>query len=313
MIPFPMKNIAVSFITINYNSSEYTIKLLESIQEFTTLDYEIIVVDNASKKEEFQILQEYVQNFSNIKLVKNRVNSGFASGNMLGVNYACGEYYFFINNDTKLLNDVASVMKNHLDIYTDIALATAKVTDEKSNFSSSYKLFPSLAKELFGNSIARKLNNNRFPSNKIKLEKPTEVEVVSGSCMFFRAESFCEIGGFDTNFFLYCEEEDISKRVWESGKKVVFLPEAIIYHASGGSTLRSYEIEREYYISYKHLIFKQFSFFQASILIFLQLFKLFRRSFKRKNGFKLFLFGLGGFQKKSSLRYIQKVQNKSAK
>ncbi|MDY0117584.1 MAG: glycosyltransferase family 2 protein [Sulfurimonadaceae bacterium] len=305
-----MKNIDVSFITINYNSSRYTIELIKSIEQFSTLKYEIIIVDNASKSEDYNRLEEFSKACDNIKIIKNRINSGFASGNMLGVNYASGNYYFFINNDTKLLNDTSMIMKKYLENYDDIALATAKVTDENNNFSSSYKLFPSLIKELFGNSVARKLNKNIFPSNKITLDIPTEVEVISGSCMFFRADVFCEVGGFDTNFFLYCEEEDISKRVWNSGKKVVFLPEAVIYHTSGGSTVKSYEIEREYYISYKHLIFKHFNLFQASILMFLQLFKLFRRSFKRKNGFKLFLFGLGGFQKKKSLKYKQIIIRK---
>lgn len=304
-----MKKIDISFITINYNSSDLTHELIKTILEFTSkeLSYEIIVVDNASRSDEVSKLESYLAGFENVILVKNKINSGFASGNMLGVNYASGEYYFFINNDTKFLNDAGMIMKKYLDTHQDIALATAKVNDEKGNFSSSYKLFPSLTKELLGNSIARKLSKQNFPSNKIKLEVPTLVEVVSGSCMFFRASTFCEIGGFDTAFFLYCEEEDICKRVWNNGKKVIFLPEAQIFHASGGSTKKSFEIEREYYISYKHLIFKHFGLLSATILLFLQLFKLFRRSFKRENGFKLFLFGLNGFLSNTSLRYKQKI------
>ncbi len=302
------KNIDISFITINYNSSHYTIELIKSIQKFTTVEYEIIIVDNASQEEDFKNLEAFVVGFGNIKLIQNRINTGFASGNMLGVNSASGEYYFFINNDTKLLHDCGMIMKSSLDIHPNIALATAKVNDEKGKFSSSYKLFPSLSKELFGNSFARKLSKNNFPSNKIQLDIPTLVEVVSGSCMFFRASAFCEIGGFDTAFFLYCEEEDISKRVWNIGKEVVFLPEVEIYHASGGSTQKSFEIEREYYISYKHLIFKHFNSLSAFVLLFLQLFKLLRRSFKRKNGWKLFLFGLFGFGSKNSLRYLQKIK-----
>lgn len=304
-----MKNLAVSFVTINYNSSKYTTELIKSIREFTTLEYEIIIVDNASKEEDLKILEDYVFGFSDIKLIRNKINSGFSSGNMLGVNYASGEYLFFINNDTKLLNNCAYIMKKYLDIYPDISLATAKVNDENDNFSSSYKLFPSLIKELFGNSIARKFSKYNFPSNKIKLDKPTLVEVVSGSCMFFRAKTFCEIGGFDTSFFLYCEEEDISKRVWNYGKKVVFLPEANIFHASGGSTQRNYDIEKEYYISYNTLINKHFNNISVFVLKFLVLFKLFRRSFKRKNGFKLFIFGLKGFKFKNSLKYKQKIKN----
>lgn len=292
----------ISFITINFNSSSYTIELLKSIEKFSTLTYEVIVVDNDSKSDDYALLEEFVRKKESIKLIKNSKNEGFSSGNMLGVTHASGEYFFFINNDTQLLNDASKVMYEYLEKHLDVALSTAKVKDEKGGFSSSYKLFPSVVKELFGNSVARKFSKHNFPSNKIKLDKPTLVEVVSGSCMFFRASDFNNVGGFDTQFFLYCEEEDLSKRVWDYGKKVIFLPDAEILHHSGGSTQKSFEIEREYYISYYILIKKHFGFLSVVLLKILVLFKLFRRSFKRKNGFKLFLCALNGCKKENSLR-----------
>lgn len=292
----------ISFITINYNSSTYTKNLIKSIDKYSSLDYEVIIVDNASQKEDYNTLKEFIVMYPNVQLIEHSKNNGFASGNMIGTKYATGEYFFFINNDTELLNDTSLILSNYLDNHNSIALATAKVNDENGNFSSSYKLFPSLLKELFGNSIARKFSKHNFPSNKVKLSKPTLVEVVSGSCMFFRADDFMNIGGFDESFFLYCEEEDLCKRVWEYGKEVVFVPEAHILHHSGGSTIKSYEIEREYYISYNILIKKHFAILEVFLLKILLLFKLFRRIFKRKNGWKLFLFAMKGSPSKNSLR-----------
>ena len=295
-------SIKISFITINYNSSSYTIELIKSINKYTSLEYEIIVVDNKSKIKDIDKLEDFISTNNYTRLVKNTTNEGFSSGNMLGVKYAKGEYFFFINNDTQLLNDTSLILTNYLDEHLTIALATAKVNDENGNFSSSYKLFPSLTKELFGNTIARKLSKHNFPSNKTKLEVPTLVEVVSGSCMFFRATYFQELGGFDTSFFLYCEEEDLSKRVWNYGKEVVFVPEAEILHHSGGSTVKSFEIEREYYISYHILLKKHFSLFHRIVLNFLLIFKLFRRSFKRNNSLKLLACALTGCHSRLSLR-----------
>lgn len=298
-------NKKVSFITINYNSSVYTLALVKSIREYTSLEYEIIIVDNNSKSADYKRLREELYGFDDVSLIKNELNEGFASGNMLGQKYASGEYLFFINNDTELLNDTTLSMANYLDTHKDIGLATAKVKDENGNFSSSYKLFPSLTKELFGNTVARKFTKYNFPSNKLKLNEPTLVEVVSGSCMFFRSSTFQFIGGFDREFFLYCEEEDISKRIWLSGKKVVFLPEAEIRHYSGGSSEKSFEMEREYYISYHILLRKHFSLINQTILRILLMFKLFRRGFKRKNAWKLFGCSLKKCKKKYSLRYTQ--------
>ncbi len=301
-----MSNIViVSFITINYNSAAYTSELIKSIDEFTTLEYEIIVVDNNSNEDDYRVLEKFTLDNKKVKLVRSPNNGGFASGNMYGVQYAKGKYFYFINNDTELLNDASFVMSSYLDKHNNIALATAKVYDENGSFSSSYKLFPSLTKELFGNALARKMSKHKFPSNKIKLTVPTLVEVVSGSCMFFRAIDFKIVGGFDTDFFLYCEEEDLSKRIWNMNKEVIFLPDAEILHHSGGSTKKSFEIEREYYISYHILLKKHFSFISQSILKFLLLFKLFRRSFKREHGYKLFICALKGCDKSNSLREQQ--------
>lgn len=304
-----MKNVDISFITINYNSSHYTIQLLESI-ELNTLNiyYEIIVIDNNSNEEDFQSLRNFINQKKNIQLIRNSINSGFAGANMLGVNYAKGKYYFFINNDCKLLNNVAHILKNFLDFNTDVSLATVKVLDEKGNYSSSYKQFPHLVKQLLGNSVQRIVSKNNFPSNKINLQNNSQVEVVSGACMFFDADVFCKIGGFDTIFFLYCEEEDISKRVWDYGKKVFFVPEGEVYHKAGASTRQSLLMEQEFYISYYHLLDKHYSIIGKLLLKFALFFKLFFRIFKKKNGYKIFLLMINGFSQRNSLRYLQSMK-----
>lgn len=304
-----MEKIEISFITINYNSSDLTIKLVDSIILQTVgLNFEIIIVDNSSKEEDFKNLYNNLGLTTQVKIIKNKINSGFASGNMLGINYAKGKYYFFINNDCILLNNTSKILKDFLDFNEDVGLATAKVLDNNGNYSSSYKQFPHLIKQLFGNSIQRIISKNRFPSNKIKIEKNSEVEVISGSCMFFRKDVFCSIGGFDTVFFLYCEEEDICKRVWDFGKKVYFIPKAEVFHDAGGSTEKSFEIEREFYISYYHLLDKHFNLFERLLLKASLFVKLFFRIFKKKNGFKIFLAMFQCFSKKNSLRYKQKIK-----
>jgi GT2 family glycosyltransferase len=299
-------NPEISFITINYNSSKYTVKLLESIKKYTSLTYEVIIVDNNSSIDDLNYLEKYIPINEKVQVIKNKKNDGFATGNMIGSSYAHGKYLFFINNDTELLNDCSLIMAKYLDQNIDIALSTTKIVDQKGKFTSSYKLFPSVTKELLGNTIARKFSKYNFPSNKIELKAATLVEVVSGSCMFFRYKDFYKIGGFNTDLFLYCEEEDICKKVWNCGKQVVFLPNAYILHYSGGSTNKSFDIEKEYYISYNILLQTHFGYFSRKVLKLLQLIKLFRRSFKTKHGWKLFLYGIKGFKKEYSLKEKQK-------
>ena len=300
----------VSFITINYNSSAHTLALIQSIFDHTSseLTYEMIVVDNASETEDYERLVKGIANFPNVKVLRNRINNGFAGGNMIGVNAAQGAYYFFINNDCIFHNDVAMILKTFMDSSLNVAVSTGKITDDAGNFSSSYKQFPSIIKQWFGNSIHRAVSSHPFPSNKVRLTVPTAVEVISGACMFFRASDFNRIGGFDTVFFLYCEEEDICKRVQNSGQKIYFIPQAHLFHVGGGSSTRTLALEKEFYISYHLLIAKHFSLMGRFWITLALLIKQFRRIVTKKNGWKLFTFVASGSPIRESLRYSQKVK-----
>jgi hypothetical protein len=273
----------------------------------SSLTYEIIIVDNASEPDQYDLLLS-LHSFSDITIIRSRINGGFAWGNMLGIQHATGDYYLFLNNDTLFQNDVLTHFYNYAQANKDVGLLGGHLSNKDGSRTSSYKKFPSLLSNLLGNSLARLLTPQDFPSNKTVLNVPTEVSVVSGSCMFFRRECFDKIGGFDTVFFLYCEEEDISKRVWDSGLKVMYLPDAHILHLEGASTTRNLAIEKEFYISYMLLLNKHFPLWKVAMLKSLQLIKLLRRSFRSRHYFYLFLFVLRGAPIKESLRYKQSLK-----
>jgi len=294
----------ISLISVNYNSADETIAMAERVITMTdsTLEYEIIIVDNASETEDFHKLS-VLHKHKSITIVSSRINGGFAQGNMLGIEHAQGDYYLFLNNDTLLDNDALRLFYDFMQEHSDAGLCTGTLFNAKREQTSSFKQFPSLLGSLAGYSLLRAVHLTPFPSNKAILTTATPVSVVSGACMFFRAEVFDALGGFDTHFFLYCEEEDISKRVWNAGFKVYALPEAHIMHYEGASTQKSYAIEREYYLSHHLLINKHFNFLTIFIMRLLLVFKLARRSFRAKHYFKLLLFVLRGSPLKESLRY----------
>lgn len=302
------EKLTITVITINYNSSDYTQKLVESLKKHTSpsLSYEIIIIDNASNSNERLKLSDLSQ-IENVKIIYNRKNTGFSAGNMLGVQHSCAEYYCFLNNDTEIQNDLLSIFYEYASTHKECGLLTGQLHLSNGSRTTSFKKFPTLANKLLGNGFVRFINKKDFPSNKMHLTEPTDVGVVSGSCMFFNANVFDKIGGLETLFFLYCEEEDISKRVWESGHKVRFIPEAKLVHHEGGSTHRNLTIEKEYYISYFLLLDKHFSYLGARVMKFLTIFKLFRRVFRSSLNFWLLLFVLRGAPVKESLRYKQKL------
>ncbi|MEC8085870.1 MAG: glycosyltransferase family 2 protein [Pseudomonadota bacterium] len=298
----------VSIITINYNSSAYTIKLIESILKniSNTILYEIIVTDNASERHDYEYLISNIPSDTRIKIFRSKINTGFSGGNMDGYNRSTGEYLLFINNDCECLNDVLEPLIKYIEDNDNVGLLTGKVRGLDGKYTGTHKLFPCLSRSLLGNEFARWISKNKFVSPKEKIVKPTKAQVVTGAFMFFKRSLFEEINGFDSRFFLDCEEEDISKRVWDHGKEVYVLPEPEIIHEHGGSKKENeIGLRNEFYISYKKLMFKHYSKPYSVAMLFLISFKIFRYFLLGRCKYDTLKLALKGFPEEHSLRYKQ--------
>ena len=298
----------VSIITINYNSSAYTIKLIESILKniSNTILYEIIVTDNASEKDDYDYLISNIPTDTRIKIFRSNINTGFSGGNMDGYNRSSGEYLLFINNDCECQNDVLQPLLKFIQNNDKAGLLTGKVIGLDGKYTGTHKLFPCLTRSLLGNEFARWISKNKFISPKQEITKPTKVQVVTGAFMFFKRSLFEKINGFDTQFFLDCEEEDISKRVWDYGKEVYMLPEPEIIHEHGGSKKdNAHGLRNEFYISYKKLMFKHYNKPYSLIMLLLTSLKIFKYFISGKCKYDTLKLALKGFPEESSLRYKQ--------
>ena len=128
--------------------------------------------------------------------------------------------------------------------------------------------------------------------------------------MFFSRNVFNKINGFDRKFFLDCEEEDISKRVWDIGKEAYVLPEPEIVHRHGGSKKNNVDhLKNEYFISYKKLLYKHYSKPYAFLMMFLTYLKILKLFMQGKGNYLLLKLALLGFPEIYSLRYKQKEKN----
>lgn len=100
----------ISVSIINYKTPDLVKRLVNSIRKFTTgVEYEIIIVDNASNDNSQEILK-----FSekNIQIIWNKENIGFGGGHNLASKYATGEYIFFLNSDTLFFEDTLTKLRD---------------------------------------------------------------------------------------------------------------------------------------------------------------------------------------------------------
>lgn len=264
-----MKDIAV--ILINYNSINYSIACIKSILKNTSssISYEIIVVDNASKNNEFEKLVEFTNNLEskNISILKSNINLGFGAGNMMGAQYSNATYYAFVNNDSVFINDCLLLLKNAMDKNISYGICGPKAYKEDGSILPTLDYFASPIKDLFGRTLLHKLNSKKY-INRTKDYKNHQVgQFVSGSFMMLRSKDFWKIGGFDTNIFLYYEETDLCLRLLKEGKKAYLIPEAEFIHYHGVSTPKSIAIKTELKISFLYVIRKHYGYFWHNFLL----------------------------------------------
>ncbi|WP_027000722.1 glycosyltransferase family 2 protein [Eisenibacter elegans] len=305
----------VAVILINYNSADFTLECVASIREKTaaTLNYQIIVVDNASAEADFAKLAP-LATYPEVRLVRSRINLGFSGGNMLGVQDANADYYLFLNNDCVLLNDFLSILYHYAETHPQVGICSGEMFDGQMEYRVNFNYFPSLAHQLFGFTVFRWLNPARMPSRKRRYPQPFEVDLVEGSAMFTRAAAFEAIGGFDTVYFLYAEEEDISYRLKQAGYSTVYVPEAQYQHfvsqsSKDGTAQTNFALLRELYISHSYFWRKHHGYFWMRMMQLFWVFKIGRKFYKHRQYLSIAFFILGGAPLHKSLRHQQKIQN----
>lgn len=242
----------VSFVILNFNSSLLTKKCIASIQEFMTDDnYEIIVVDNGSRPEEFALLDG--QESESCHIVRMDVNTGFGTGNMIGASHAQGDYLCLLNSDVSLVEDCVTPLCRYLDSHHDVGCITPVQQKADGRRSRSFRHDTGIWHELVGDSIRERLFPKKYPPRDSILKKSTEpvsVMQINGSFMLFPAKKFWAIGGFDTSIFLYYEEYDLAKRLQMKGWKRMVHPQYTFLHVHDASTsaIRKQAL-RENYVS----------------------------------------------------------------
>lgn len=305
--------IELSIIIINYNTSDYTIQCVKSIFEHTSseLKFNIIIVDNHSNTEDVNKLENYLNELNNpkIALLKNHINVGFGGGNMIGCQFSDATYYAFINNDSLLLNDCFSIIINQMKQNDEYGICSPQSYKENGKFLPTLDHYSSPLKELFGRYFLEKINQKKYPNRKIEYTEPQKGQFVSGSFMVVKADDFWNVGGFDTNIFLYQEETDLCIRLAKMNKFAYLIPEAKYIHFHGASTPKSIEIKTELKISLLYVIRKHYGYINYRlILLFLQI-KYFFKSFQRPEYWYLFKILFRGGRLNDSLKHKQNNNN----
>jgi len=206
----------LSIIIVNYNTRDYLARCLESLAEISGISVEIIVVDNASKDLSVEMVR---QRFPEAMVIANAENRGFAKANNQAIAVSKGRYLYFLNPDAEVRRGALAAMISHLERHPDIGLAGNRLVNPDGSAQPSVE--------------------NRYPGQKHAKKEMAglkgDIAWVLGASMIARRMAIENGGGFNEDFFLYGEEQDLCLRLRKAGWSIGYIPEAVVLHWGGKS------------------------------------------------------------------------------
>ena len=235
------EDIRLSVVIVTYNRSRDLKETLESLFQMTTKPYEVIVVDSNSADDTRQVVESYEAKFIMIK------EKSMVKARNTGLEKASGNVVAFIDDDVVVTPDWS---KHIIDLYKDenVGGVGGRVLPlgNRPEISGVNVKFQTIGK----------LYDNGFITNNYDLvtKRPIEVDVLIGCNMSFRRRLLQKIKGFDTNFKGTCfrEDTDVSTRIKRLNYKLLYNPEALLYHKYKGKKINQ---KWFYWYAYNHFYF----------------------------------------------------------
>lgn len=223
---------------VNYNTKDFLDKCLSSIYRFgSKYDFEVIVVDNNSDDGSVQMVRN---NYPDVKLIVNSKNIGYTAAANQSIKLTNSDFLILLNSDTVVFEGSIDRIIEYLKNNTEVGVVGPKIIDPSGNAHLSCRRFPSFKEAamhvLVGIFWPRNPYTRRYKMMDFDHNKEVKIDWVSGACMGLRRRALDEVGLFDERYYMYVEDLDLCKRMWNAGWEVRYFPRATVVHYIGGST-----------------------------------------------------------------------------
>lgn len=257
----------ISIITLNYNQSAVTLDFLESSKKLHYRNYEILVCDMASAEDAAAIIDP--SKYPNTRLLLSDKNLGFAGGNNWGMRQAKGDYFFIVNNDTILTEDILDRLLAPFQKDATIGVTSPKIMYYDHPNVIQYAGFNPMNMYTGRTTIVGEKEEDRGQHN---VSGPTAGS--HGCAMLVKKDIISKTGMFPEKFFLYYEEWDWSARILKAGYKIWYTADATIYHKESISVGKSNPM-KVYYHTRNRILYMRRNSSGFQLFIFTLFFALF--------------------------------------
>lgn len=232
----------ITFIIVNYNSSEYLRKCISSIVDIYSSEVSIIIVNNSP---EDSTLRYFLKQFSQAIYIENAQNIGFGAANNLASEIVESEFICLLNPDTILLEDIVNPILEFMDSRTQIGACSPMLLFENGEYQSSTGFRFGVCFEIAESTFLMELYRYFWKKKYLKYNNtklPFKVAWVSAACLIVRTSDFREVNGFSSEFFLNYEDIELCKKLEDYGKSNYYFPYLNCLHYANKSFGDNYEL-----------------------------------------------------------------------
>ena len=220
-----METPALSIVIVNYNTADLIGACLDSLASQAAPSREVFVIDNASLDGSAAVIRE---RHPWVRLTVNRQNRGFAAANNQVLPQCRGSYLLYLNPDTRLTGEgVLEEAIRFMEAHPRVGLAGTRMVNPDGSLQESVSW--------------------RYPGQKYTRDEmaglPGPIACVLGAGMIARTDLIRRLGGFDEDFTLYGEDQDLCLRIRRAGYEIGYVENAAIVHYGGQSERQSLPAE----------------------------------------------------------------------
>ncbi|TKC09482.1 glycosyltransferase family 2 protein [Pedobacter frigoris] len=223
---------SVAVVILNWNGQALLEKFLPSVVKSTYGNLQLIVGDNSSTDSSVAFVRE---NYPNIRIIENDHNYGFAEGYRKLLDQVDADYYVLLNSDVEVPENWIQPIIDQMQADPMIAVAQPKIKWQKDKTQFEYAGAAGGYLDLHGFPFCKGRLFDTVEPDHQQYNQAGEIFWASGAALFIKSKQWKEVGGLDPDFFAHMEEIDLCWRLKNLGYKIVYCPDAEVYHVGGGT------------------------------------------------------------------------------
>lgn len=222
----------VAIVILNWNGRKMLAEYLPSVMQYSRDEATVYVADNASTDDSMQFIKE---SFPHCKIIALDQNWGFAEGYNKALQQISAEYYLLLNSDVEVTHHWLTPLIEFMDSHEDVAACQPKLLSVHDKDYFEYAGACGGFIDKYGYPYCRGRIFDTIERDNGQYDYVQDIHWATGACLLIRAADYWAVGGFDAQFFAHNEEIDLCWRLRLLGKRILCIPDSVVYHVGGGT------------------------------------------------------------------------------